>query len=259
MKNYIKYLIAVFLFLEYIPANSQLLLDDEFQKFYDYFENMEEIPKSLFYNVSKQDFDDRIVAVDAVQILNKYDDITLIVEKHYPESGYCSSFEMLVFSIFGELKNVFVLGYNALDLYGGSSCEIQFLNNTLLEIIQRNIKIEGGDNEIEVVVDSLCSYYLITNNDVERIIPKYSRNRIYSVVSQKVLSKNELLKFENEELDIMRNEIYADYGYVFKSSKWSSYFETQQWYVAKSNNVNNFLTEIEKINVARILEIKKTI
>ena len=60
-----------------------------------------------------------------------------------------------------------------------------------------------------------------------------------------------------EDLDIMRNEIFAEYGYKFKTEKWQKHFSEQSWYNPKYDDVNDRLTEIDKANVKLILEIKE--
>jgi hypothetical protein len=60
-----------------------------------------------------------------------------------------------------------------------------------------------------------------------------------------------------EDLDIMRNEIFAEYGYKFKTEKWQKHFMEQPWYNPKYDDVNDRLTEIDKANVKLILGIKE--
>ncbi|MEL7147748.1 MAG: YARHG domain-containing protein, partial [Bacteroidota bacterium] len=60
-----------------------------------------------------------------------------------------------------------------------------------------------------------------------------------------------------EDLDIMRNEIFAEYGYKFKTEKWQKYFSKQSWYQPKYDDVNDLLTDIDKANVQFILEMKE--
>jgi len=62
---------------------------------------------------------------------------------------------------------------------------------------------------------------------------------------------------DSRDLDIMRNEIYAEYGYIFTSEKWKKYFEAKPWYTPKHENVDEFLTEIDKANIQTILKAKK--
>ena len=61
-----------------------------------------------------------------------------------------------------------------------------------------------------------------------------------------------------EDLDIMRNEIFAEYGYKFKSEKWSSYFATKPWYRPLHDNVNDKLSDIDRENIQVILRVRKT-
>lgn len=60
-----------------------------------------------------------------------------------------------------------------------------------------------------------------------------------------------------EELDIMRNEIFAEYGFIFKTPKWKQYFEAMPWYKPQYENVDSFLTEIDKHNIKFILNYQR--
>ena len=54
------------------------------------------------------------------------------------------------------------------------------------------------------------------------------------------------------ELNIMKNEIYARHGYIFKTPELKSYFERQSWYRALYDDVTDLVTDIEKENAAFI-------
>ena len=54
----------------------------------------------------------------------------------------------------------------------------------------------------------------------------------------------------------MRNEIFAEYGYKFKSKKWQEFFAKYDWYKPVKDNVDEFLTEKDKYNIKVILETK---
>lgn len=62
-----------------------------------------------------------------------------------------------------------------------------------------------------------------------------------------------------EDLDLMRNEIYADYGLKFKTEKWNTYFSKQAWYTPKYDNVEAYLTEIDKANMKLILSYQENL
>lgn len=61
----------------------------------------------------------------------------------------------------------------------------------------------------------------------------------------------------SDELDIMRNEIFAEYGFIFKSPKWIGYFEKIHWYKPEFDNVDDKLTEIDKHNIKFILDYQR--
>jgi hypothetical protein len=60
-----------------------------------------------------------------------------------------------------------------------------------------------------------------------------------------------------EDLDLMRNEIFAEYGLKFKTAKWQQYFAKQPWYKPSYDNVDHLLTEIDKKNLEVILSIRE--
>lgn len=59
-----------------------------------------------------------------------------------------------------------------------------------------------------------------------------------------------------EDLRVLRNEIYAKHGRIFKDAKLQKYFEAQPWYKADPNftdeNAKNILSDIEFKNISTI-------
>lgn len=79
----------------------------------------------------------------------------------------------------------------------------------------------------------------------------------YTQASYKLLVTSDLKSFTKTELAIMRNEIYARYGYIFNAGgRMEKYFESQKWYRPEFKNVNSFLTEIELHNIELIKKIE---
>ena len=69
--------------------------------------------------------------------------------------------------------------------------------------------------------------------------------------------KLEYLDVENmleEELSLMRNEIYARHGYSFKNKDMRYYFEQFDWYMPMGVDIRSQLTEIEAQNIDLIYE-----
>lgn len=82
--------------------------------------------------------------------------------------------------------------------------------------------------------------------------------RKYPQATIRRLHKSELSSYSADELRIMRNEIFAEYGYMFKSDDLKVYFDGQDWYEPRLTDVSDKLTEIEKSNVRLILEVEKS-
>lgn len=104
------------------------------------------------------------------------------------------------------------------------------------------------------------SYIRISNNcSIEKLQPKkdIGDGRRYGQASSSLLSPEDLEKITTKELRLMRNEIFADYGHVFKSSDLKSYFESTTWYSPSPDDSTNKLTEVEKLNVDLILSEEK--
>ncbi|MDZ4713593.1 MAG: YARHG domain-containing protein [bacterium] len=66
------------------------------------------------------------------------------------------------------------------------------------------------------------------------------------------LSKTDLENRDPWELRIMRNEIYARHGYIFKLPELKEHFMMQSWYVPMKEDVTSLLTPLEKENIELI-------
>ena len=53
----------------------------------------------------------------------------------------------------------------------------------------------------------------------------------------------------------MKNEIFARYGYIFKSEDLISYFSAKEWYKPLYENVDKYLSEIEHHNIKVINDL----
>jgi YARHG domain len=78
--------------------------------------------------------------------------------------------------------------------------------------------------------------------------------------SQRLIRPEELWPLSLGELELMRNEIYARHGWVFRRPDLRNYFESQPWYRPKSDNayysnrqVEAELTPIERRNIQTIV------
>ena len=80
----------------------------------------------------------------------------------------------------------------------------------------------------------------------------------FTQASLRLLDKSELLSLDKSNLRLMRNEIFARYGLKFRvGGEMESYFRKQAWYHGQHDNVDRFLTELERENIKVIKELEK--
>ncbi len=87
--------------------------------------------------------------------------------------------------------------------------------------------------------------------------PKYMIPGDFKSASCKVLTENEIKSYSKSELRLMRNEIFARYGYRFLSTDLKAYFMKKDWYSPRRDNADEFLSDIEKQNIELIIRLEK--
>jgi len=128
-----------------------------------------------------------------------------------------------------------------------------YLNGTQKVIIYKDSIVWTGAGSIEIIKIVENGHFLRTNSKKLKITPQ----GLYPQSSTRQLTRTELKKRSKHDLQIMRNEIFARYGYIFKEGgEMDKYFKSQDWYTPQHKNVNNFLTEIEKANLKLIKEME---
>lgn len=75
--------------------------------------------------------------------------------------------------------------------------------------------------------------------------------------SQRLLKPKDVENMMKEDLEFMRNEIFARHGYCFNKKNLRQQFELQDWYVPNTVNIKGFLTDVEKKNIALIKRYEK--
>ncbi len=80
----------------------------------------------------------------------------------------------------------------------------------------------------------------------------------YPFVSLRIVTEQEIENYPLDELKLMRNEIFARYGFIFqKGGEMEQYFREQEWYRSgKYKNVDQWLTEIELQNIETIKKVE---
>jgi YARHG domain len=104
-------------------------------------------------------------------------------------------------------------------------------------------------------------------NDTKRPVKEYTLGRkkfeyhtdvgSWPETSQRLLKPKEIENMFKEDLEYMRNEIFARHGYCFKKKNLRQQFEMQEWYVPNTIDIRGFLTDIEKKNIEMIKRYEK--
>ena len=78
----------------------------------------------------------------------------------------------------------------------------------------------------------------------------------YTFASTIPLIDDILFHYNLEELRLIRNEIFARYGYKFKSEDLQTFFKSKDWYTPILDHVTDKLTELEKLNIQLVLNVE---
>ncbi len=98
------------------------------------------------------------------------------------------------------------------------------------------------------------NYRLNQSGKFEKLSRKQqpSLSRKFPFTSTKVLATDEIERYAVRDLQLMINEIYADYGKIFSSKKLNYYFKKKSWYQPQTENVDHLLSDVERLNIQKI-------
>lgn len=77
------------------------------------------------------------------------------------------------------------------------------------------------------------------------------------IVQQKILTDRDIEDDSITSLRIKRNEIFARYGYKFKSAELKQHFLETDWYTPQYDNVDSLLTQTDLTNIQFLLKREK--
>ncbi len=112
-----------------------------------------------------------------------------------------------------------------------------------LDLKEKELQLK--EKELEMQKNSQGS----VNNDGNS---SAGNSSIYPVASERYLNSDDVNNLTGWELKIMRNEIFARHGYIFKTEEMRNYFMYEKWYVPRYENVDGMLSDVEKKNIELI-------
>jgi hypothetical protein len=162
--------------------------------------------------------------------------------------------------------------YNAVEyLYGTGSTWKDKIDQIKIEVVNRGdywlkslffkteyTLIRKNNNTIEIQVNdiypSVNDTFSISFSSFPAFeMPPYRITEARWRFNRQILTSEELVLLNNEQLRILRNSIYAYHGYRFKSVDLQNYFNKQDWYMINNNFTENSFSANEKINIENII------
>ena len=131
---------------------------------------------------------------------------------------------------------------NKAEKYNYNIETFEYYNDLLKAIEKSNTK----ENK-EVIKQDVHIY----KNNVPVYVEERSGYQIISDSDRRYLTKEELYGYDKNTLALIRNEIFARNGYIFKKQEYINYFESMPWYYPNSSfkGTLNELNKVERYNV----------
>ncbi len=157
-----------------------------------------------------------------------------------------------VFSKGGHALDILPIKETAKDGYTA----INLIDELTVELEYYDVYDEEGFHQDHLIFE----YYKIDANGQLQSLTRpeqVSADRDYAEASLRLLSKQELEAYEPQQLELMQQELLAEYGQVFAERKWQRYFEQQDWYYSKTYEAEAQLSGLEQVNLAKIRSLLK--
>jgi len=253
----IRYVVLFGLFFV-MQSNTQA---QEFEKVLSLFEESnKKIPEALALKYFDFTASERTSALFTGTILVQTDDYVLlstILECNIAQN--CEQSSVTSFDTTGTRIATIVYERQIADCSFDDARTSVFVASDLLVFSETRIKLDCVGDGARTGIKEWLEFQPIKEDGSfsKSYIDKKAISRENYIFSHKVFTKEELETKTEEELGIIKNEIFASHGYMFTSQEWQDYFESKPWYVPSDEDAINKLTEIEKKNVALILSLKQ--
>lgn len=105
----------------------------------------------------------------------------------------------------------------------------------------------------KIIIAGFLFAFLPTISIAQKHAPRpYVKKVVYGIYpegSTRLLRETDMDGLTSWDLKVMRNEIFARHGYIFKTEEMTAYFSQKSWYTPRYDDVTDLLTSIEKKNV----------
>jgi len=86
-----------------------------------------------------------------------------------------------------------------------------------------------------------------------------SPNIVEGIILSSKIDSVEISEMISADLRLLRNEIFARHGYIFKSPELTDFFSKFEWYQPNltSDQIDKVLTEIDRFNISLIKSVEQ--
>lgn len=96
-----------------------------------------------------------------------------------------------------------------------------------------------------------------TETYMETVYRAASESIVLLNSSTQKLKESDIKNLKKIDLEILRNTIFARHGLTFKTKTVRQFFDSVEWYIPVSDNVNSELTPVEKENIVLLKRFEK--
>ena len=213
--------------------------------------------------------------VDTIEI-KKYNSFYMVITN---DNGYPPFISLTTYNYSGieinDMNFIEQFGHASSCSVSGESNKYDFVNDYLIEVSTHKLDdncgyyMDAGENEEEYLKklhrldnpflilaikteSDILNYYQVNNAGVFTLLENRSREDL----AQEIYDLSRLDSFPLKQLRILRNYIFARYGYAFKSQDLRVYFSQYEWYTPRFDNVDDQLTDIDRQIINYILELE---
>ncbi|MFD2565440.1 YARHG domain-containing protein [Aquimarina rubra] len=223
-------------------------------------ESGKQIPEDLalkYFNFKSTERANRLLTGKVIVKTKDYTILSTILQCNL--GGSCQQSSITSFNNTGEKIDTIAYERAIADCSFDDRRESIFVSNDLLVFKETRAKVDCLGDGKQLGVKVWLEFQPVKENgsfskpytDLKAI------ERDNYIFSHRVFTKEELNNKTEEELAVIKNEIFAAHGYVFTKTKWQDYFESKTWYIPSDTDAVNKLTDIEKKNVEVILSMKQ--
>lgn len=162
----------------------------------------------------------------------------------------------------GEFIDDMVFAYDSTTELTYDTMNSRIIQQTLIEQGKWHVRYKGGNYQQQKAFDTLMyNYFTLSDSGEIKAVeqPDFTHYRRFSYTSHRLVQYEELKLLSRKEQDIMKNEIFADYGYEFDIDRWRKFFKEKDWYEPEKEKVYDDMHIIDKMNLKRIVKYQRDI